>query len=71
MKNIDIYLVVSESDGSVKVIDGGTDYNYVSAKFDDAVMAHDPKNTKLVTLRLPEIILTGNEELVDLTKQVN
>jgi hypothetical protein len=72
MNPIDIHLIIRTDDYSerVKIITGSTDYDFISQEYDLFNRLDDESGRfNLITIRLPEILLTGNDDVIDLMPQ--
>lgn len=74
MKTTNIHLVtkVDPDSKNLVVLAGSTQYDLITEQFDNIVMSTGESfGLKIVTIKLPEIILTGDESVIDLTEQVH
>mgnify|MGYP006267673741 CR=1 FL=1 len=69
MKAVNIYLIVQVDDtiGDFSVISGSTNYEFISQEYGllDRLDSGSGR-FKLMTIKLPEIILNGDDTLIDL-----
>ena len=72
MNSIDIHLITRTDDltNELKIITGSTDYDFISQEYDLFNRLDDESGRfNLITIRLPEILLTGNDDVIDLMPQ--
>lgn len=68
MKTLDIHIITQINDGgNLAVISGGTNKEKILQEYDSLDLIDGQNTLNVVTIRVPEIILTGYESLVDLT----
>lgn len=71
MKTTEIYLITLKTEDGLSVLEGGTNYRSMASKFDATVMSSGLEPAQFVTVKVPEIILTGSDAVIDLTEQTN
>lgn len=72
MNITDIYLItqVDSNTGELSILAGSTDYDLMVQEFDLVSKLNNyDSGVKFITMRIPEIIFTGDYEIIDLTEQ--
>lgn len=68
MSTVEIHLVTEWTPDGLSVLSGGTDYHTMADAFDLLKSSNPDRDIRFVAVKFPDIIFTGDEEVLDLTE---